>query len=547
MHLYLRVLFSKLKTYLLRTTIIAAVLFVVFGLFIQWSFPKHTSSISATQIAMNQEKKLLDIFARSEYQSESGKKVAAIEKLIFCKLIGSFCSTNPNEQDKYFRQSIFGSVSNLLITPLMNPPASGLAYIQHSFQEAGFVPKSYAAEGIGFASLHPFLEVWKAFRNIAYLMLVLIIIALGFMIMFQYKLDSHTVLSVQGALPKIVIALLYITFSYAIAGLLIDFTYILILLIFQIFSMTNIPEMNATVLQNKYLTSNILTIADGGGFSSFTGYLYFKALTNIFFVLPFWIKIALSYIIIETAAFTALRFSMNSVPIWTSIFGHFELTTGVGAGIKAGDIVGVIAALIFGTLYGGLAVTLFLLGVVIAGLLVLYARIVFMLLSSYIQLIVNIIFAPILLLMGAIPGQESFSGWVRKIIGNLIVFPIVIALILVIQVIQTIGFNGSQDAFSLPLLYGFETDVLAMLISGAFLFMIPDIAKQVSKKIAGESSIKAGAGALFGGVGVLAGSAMGIATQVSTLNKAVGGQGKVPGFDKFSSWVLGKFKKKEDH
>lgn len=154
-------------------------------------------------------------------------------------------------------------------------------------------------------------------------------------------------------------------------------------------------------------------------------------------------------------------------------------------------------------------------------------------------------FAPFFLLAEAIPGQESFTGWLKKIIGHLLVFPAVIALLLVVQVIQGIGFSGGENVFSMPLLYDFPTDVLALIISGAMLFVIPDIVKTMVKRIAGDPVVQAGPATLFGAAGVIGGSALGIASQIHTLQRMTGREGSVPGLDKVLD-ILG-FKKPEKH
>ena len=65
-------------------------------------------------------------------------------------------------------------------------------------------------------------EDQKAFRNFAYVLITLLFIIMGLMIMFRVKIDPRTVVSFQSALPKIIMALILVTFSYAIVGLLID-------------------------------------------------------------------------------------------------------------------------------------------------------------------------------------------------------------------------------------------------------------------------------------------------------------------------------------
>lgn len=545
---YFRLLFNRITPFLIRTSILAVVLFITVGLFIQWSFPKKQTTRSTSEITIEKENDLIKTFQQSEYQTERGKQIAVLEKRIYCSLTGSLCSNRAEDSIKNFPKSFFGHFSSLIVAPLVNPPSSGIAYFQESAQKAGFVKKTYAAEGIGFASLNHFLPVWGAFRNMAYLILVIIIIIIGFMVMFQYKIDSHTILSVQSALPRIVISLLMITFSYAIAGLLVDLTYVLIMLIFQIFSMTKLPGMNANELQNQYLTSNIFSLGEGQYFIKMTGNMYFKALINILTLLPWQLQVLINSTLAMATNFVGVRLASNSVPIVTSFFADATIAENVlGGSLNIGKLVGAFWAFLGSFIMADILMLFFFIILALVGVLFLYFRILFLLVSAYVQIIINVIFAPVFLLIGTIPGQDGFSSWIKQLVGNLLVFPLVICLILVIQVIQGIGLGGSKGAFSMPLLYNFETDVLALIITGAFLFAIPDIVKTVVKKVAGEPSIKAGPGLILGGAGILAGSAMGAASQLHTLSKLAGGSGELPGLSKLKGWFSGKMQRPGDH
>jgi hypothetical protein len=68
------------------------------------------------------------------------------------------------------------------------------------------------------------LNLWTQIRNACYALAVVVLVIIGFMIMFRVPINPRTVVTLQNALPKIVIALLLITFSFAIAGLMIDLT-----------------------------------------------------------------------------------------------------------------------------------------------------------------------------------------------------------------------------------------------------------------------------------------------------------------------------------
>lgn len=103
-------------------------------------------------------------------------------------------------------------------------PVSGGQYMNHLASNFGITKTANAqvGEGGGFRSLSPFIPIWSAFRNITYLFFVLIFVVIGLGIMFRVKIDPRSVMTIQNAIPKIIIALIFITFSYAIVGLLVD-------------------------------------------------------------------------------------------------------------------------------------------------------------------------------------------------------------------------------------------------------------------------------------------------------------------------------------
>lgn len=113
---------------------------------------------------------------------------------------------------------------------LSNKPASGVKYISGLAQRVRGVFDANAQQplgGFGFNSLQPLQSIWAVSRNAAYALMTLAIVLLAFMIMFRTKISPQASVTVQNAIPRIVIGLILITFSFAIAGLIIDLAYVL--------------------------------------------------------------------------------------------------------------------------------------------------------------------------------------------------------------------------------------------------------------------------------------------------------------------------------
>lgn len=153
------------------------------------------------------------------------------------------------------------AMSSFISQMYSNPPANSETYIADVLNSAkiGIAQPAYA-QGIGFSSLTPILDTWKIFRNIAYLFFVLIFLFIGFLIMFRRKV-GQTAVTAQQALPKIIIALIAVTFSYAIAGFLIDLMYLIMYFLVGIFGAS-------TTLINKNIFEFGLEVIKGDGLSA---------------------------------------------------------------------------------------------------------------------------------------------------------------------------------------------------------------------------------------------------------------------------------------
>lgn len=65
-------------------------------------------------------------------------------------------------------------------------------------------------------------DLWSKTRNIAYAGYVIIMIVIGFMIMFRNKIGGQVMVTLGNSLPKIVFSLILVTFSFFIIGFIID-------------------------------------------------------------------------------------------------------------------------------------------------------------------------------------------------------------------------------------------------------------------------------------------------------------------------------------
>jgi hypothetical protein len=123
-------------------------------------------------------------------------------------------------------------------------PASGIQEIASTLQKFNLASPVYA-QGYGYTNTTSIRPLWIASRNTAYFFVIVLLVAAGFMVMFRVKINPQTVVSIQLIIPRLIIALLGITFSYAIAGLVIDLVYVTVIFVLSAVSVAA-PDIIST-------------------------------------------------------------------------------------------------------------------------------------------------------------------------------------------------------------------------------------------------------------------------------------------------------------
>lgn len=117
---------------------------------------------------------------------------------------------------------------------LNTPPASGVAYTKDLASRFNIVQPAHA-QGYGYNALGAVLQLWSLSRDSAYFLLVIFLVAAGFLIIFRVKIGPQAIVTLQMIIPRVIITLLLVTFSYAIAGFVIDLIYVALTLVLAIF------------------------------------------------------------------------------------------------------------------------------------------------------------------------------------------------------------------------------------------------------------------------------------------------------------------------
>ena len=250
---------------------------------------------------------------------------------------------------------------------LKDRPLSGISYVRGLGRKLTLIPEAKAADTYGFSRLAPIQPLWKLTRNIAYFFFVIIILVAAFMIMFKVKMSPQTIVTIQSALPKIVVTLILVTFSYAIAGFMVDLVYVVMGLFSQFFTpiVANQGSITATY---KFLNGWL-----GDGFLSILVY------SILYLICSLVISIIVAIISIGTLNIASVLFGLF-------IFIFFAINTII------------------------LIIYIFL------GL--------FNLFKALAGFYVAVIFGPIQLALGALPSSHgTFGKWLKSMIGKLAVFP----------------------------------------------------------------------------------------------------------------------------
>lgn len=349
--------------------------------------------------------------------------------------------------------------------------ASGTQYISTGLSNLKIIPEAQAQEGVGFNVLQPIQVVWKASRNMSYALLIIVFIAMSFAIMFRVKISPQAVVTIQSALPRIITALVLITFSYAIAGLLIDLAYVVIGLI----SVLVKSGGNEISYESSIYVFNQMN-AGNGLWSIVIGFLFLVILISI-------------------GAIAALGASVATIVL---------TPLGIGAAIIAIILVILMLTIIF--------------------------RLFWTLLKTTVNIIILVIAGPFIILLGVLPNSGGATSWMRNLIANTMVYPTVAILLLLSHYLFWGWFGSGSILYTLrgPLVFlntfainqdtlggskiigvpGFpmQSNIIGFFGAFALLFLVPSAAEIVKSFIEGKAFNYGGA------IGQTFGPARGIAT-----------------------------------
>ena len=436
-----------------------------------------------------------------------------------------------------------GSMSNLIASTFQLPVSSG-HYFNYLAKSFGITKPSYGASdktggttgsntsanntaitsGTGFDGLQPVLKIWTALRDLVYVLFVIGFVTVGVAVMLRIKIDPRTVMTIQNRIPKIIAALLLVTFSYAIAGFLIDFMWASIYLVINLFASVDpaIVKINGqpyTSLQVLY--SNIND-------ESLTSQNVLNYASNAIGILDTASDASRG---VKDVVSSMLN---NSAGFWISHFFGSAIGVGVGSGIgklisagasllKLAPVVGTVSSVI-GAIAGaavgfagadsitrevsGIVAFLILLVAILSALF----RLWFKLLIAFVLFMLGVILAPLWIFAGILPGNKlGFGSWIRHMLSQMLIFPMTIGMFALGKVVID-GYKPVADGgtgFVPPLIgYGATQASITSLLALGLILITPNVAKWAGDIFKGPKldatpigqAVKAGSGTLTGGI-----------------------------------------------
>ena len=336
-----------------------------------------------------------------------------------------------------------------LIAATFTPPIHTRDFVAYASRSFGIAKPSYAADESGINSISTITKTWVIFRDIVYTLFVLVFVVIGLAIMLRVRIDPRTVMTIQNQIPKIIIGLLLVTFSFAISGLLIDIMWITVYLFIYLAGMAD-PKMNPNIAGHLYESTIMFA-------NYILGSNFFGGINDV-----------------------ANRASLGIGGLAFQLVGGHVPTDPIqviGTVVNPASWVPLAIDLLFATIIGMITYLI----LVIAILWSMF-RLWFALLEAYILILVDIVFAPLWIVGGLLPGNGQtvgFGAWLRDMLGNLSAFPVTIGMFLLGKLfMDSFGQPYKIGQFAPPLVGNpGDTNMLSAFIALGFIFTTPHVVK----------------------------------------------------------------------
>lgn len=469
--------------------------FIVFGLAL--SLPQHVAAQTTTQTSLPTNTYETSLAEGVPYNQHNRMQAQLIEFMlaIQCQITGidlanpgytclgldvttgklGYAPREVIENGQLQNYGILGML-NRSISAMFIPMAGSQEYIRYLASDFGVVKSAIAAPASGFDGLTPVLEMWKSSRDLAYFILIIAFIFIGIGVMLRIHIDPRTVMTVQNQIPRVIICIILITFSYAFAGLLIDVMWTVTYM--GVNTLTNSvgsnPQVGGSCTGNPNYNKNLSNTASA----------YILSNPIFFFNETFMEPGCATGGILDLSGNVGDSMRVIQTDLLIDLLGldcEFEASWNPLDWI--GDAVSCVAS---GAVYGLIQWLIALIWILIALVIILIAlfRIWFALLKAYALIFMYVVLGPLWIVMGLLPKKPlGFEKWVRVLFANLAIFPATVFLLLFARIL-TDKFNSSETNIFVPPLVGNPgAGTLGGLIAFAILLATPSILDTLREKL----------------------------------------------------------------
>jgi hypothetical protein len=312
-------------------------------------------------------------------------------------------------------------------------------------------------------------------------------------------------MTIQNQIPKLIVSILLVTFSYAIAGLLIDLMWTSTFLVINIFHEAQ-PAISSTDAYNNIDNQpfgfvNAAAVPNGGNIVSLAGQGAGDAKDVIISMFSNSSPIVKQGTVLNggTILGGAAVGAAGGAAIGAGI-GAFAFGAGAIPGAVIGGLVGAIGGGLFGAANGGVNVNAlvgnvltFIIGYVISilvflvlmvALLVALFRLWFTLLKAYVFVLIGVVLSPLWFLIGTLPGKNGFNMWLKFMLGNLAAFPAAVAMLLMGKLFMVSGAYGAT--FVPPLIGDPNGASFLPLVGIGFILATPGVVELTKSVMSGK-------------------------------------------------------------
>ncbi|HRN96035.1 MAG TPA: hypothetical protein PLD54_01145 [Candidatus Levybacteria bacterium] len=354
-------------------------------------------------------------------------------------------------------------------------PISTHDYASYAVSDFGIAKNTYAQNAsAGFSSLSPLLPAWAAFRNVVYVLFVIAFMLVGMGIMFRRNMDPKTVMTIQNSIPRVIIVLLLVTFSFAISGFLIDLMYLSMYLLYGV--VDSIEGVNIAVLSPTSIVGSTPFGAIGGfGGMGLAAEASRGLGSQISAIFDGGVGNAVGGIIVAIMTLPLLLIPGVNLAVGLGIgAGALGLGSVVGFGGIGNEVIGVI---------GGMIAFLIITIAILSALFRLWIALI----KSYLFILIDVAIAPIWIAGSLIPGSPwTMGSWFRHILKYVLVFPLTFAMFLLGTAIIQL-FNAIPDDASIfaPPFIGNSLNPkhLGSLLGLGLILMLPEVINMIQSII----------------------------------------------------------------